>query len=297
MTGTPTRIAERIREMGNAFNPDVIAATYALYNPLIAAAPRYGIDVTRYSAYGPHARHLLDIHVPSKAAAVPMPVVVYIHGGGFVRGHKNADPNRPEMAYANIADYFARHGMVGVNATYRLAPDHPWPAGGEDVGSMVAWLRDNVASYGGDPERIILFGQSAGAVHVATYLFFPELHRARGSGVVGAALFSGVYDVEKMSRDAAQAYYGDDSSRYRERSPINFVGRCKVPLFIVIAEFDPPMMELHGIELFLKVAQRDGHSPRFTRLKNHNHLSEALHLNTGEETVGPELLDFVKTLR
>ena len=57
------------------------------------------------------------------------------------------------------------------------------------------------------------------------------------------------------------------------------------------------MMELQGIDLLRAVARRDGHSPRFSRLKGHNHLSEALHLNTGEETVGPELLDFVRTRR
>lgn len=297
MSGIPETIAAEIREMGNVFNPDVIARTFALYNPLIAKAPRDGISVTRDIAYGPDERHLLDIHVPEKKPDAPMPVVVYIHGGGFVRGFKNTDLDNLEGAYGNIADYFARHGMIGVNATYRLAPMHPWPAGAEDVGSMVAWLRDNVAGYGGDPDQIFLFGQSAGAVHAATYVFYPELHTVADSGVAGAALFSGVYNVERMPSGASKPYYGDDPSLYAARSPANQVGNSQVPLFIVIAEYDPAMMELQGIELLQRVAERDGHSPRFTRLKGHNHLSEALHLNTGEETIGPELLDFVRTRR
>lgn len=297
MSGIPETIAAELRDMGNVFNPDVIARTFALYNPLIAVAPRDGIAVTRDIAYGSDERHLLDIHTPEKKSDKPMPVVVYIHGGGFVRGFKNADPDNLEGAYGNIADYFARHGMIGVNATYRLAPMHPWPAGAEDVGGMVAWLRDNVAAYGGDPEQIFLFGQSAGAVHAATYLFSPDLHTAPNSGIAGAALFSGVYNVERMPSEAGKPYYGDDASQYAARSPVNHVANSSVPLFIVIAEYDPPMMELQGIELLQRVAERDGHSPRFTRLKGHNHLSEALHLNTGEESVGPELLDFVRTRR
>lgn len=297
MSGIPETIAAEICEMGNVFNPDVIARTFALYNPLIAAAPRDGIEVTRDIAYGPDERHLLDIHVPQAKPSSAMPVVVYIHGGGFVRGHKNTDPENLKGAYGNIADYFARNSMIGVNATYRLAPAHPWPAGAEDVGGMVAWLRDNVAQYGGDFDQIFLFGQSAGAVHAATYVLMADLHRAPHSGVAGAALFSGVYNVERMPSEAGKPYYGDDPALYAERSPVNHVANSTVPLFIVIAEYDPPMMELQGIELLQRVAERDGHSPRFTRLKGHNHLSEALHLNTGEESIGPELLDFVRTRR
>ncbi|MEQ8247110.1 MAG: alpha/beta hydrolase [Alphaproteobacteria bacterium] len=293
----PDSIADAIRAMGHVFDPSVVANTFALYDPLIAAAPREGISVARDLHYGPNPRHLLDIHVPEGGVKQPMPVVVFIHGGGFVRGHKNANPENLNMAYANIANYFARNGMIGVNATYRLAPEHQWPAGAEDVGSMVAWLRDNIAEHGGDPDSIFLFGQSAGAVHAATYLFFPDLHRTPGSGVAGAALFSGVYDVESVPAPASEPYYGADKGLHRARSPIHAVANSHVPLFIVIAEYDPPMMELQGIDLLRTVARRDGHSPRFSRLKGHNHLSEALHLNTGEETVGPELLDFVRTRR
>ncbi len=297
MSAMPTPIADAIRAMGNVFDPSVVAQTFALYDPLIAGAPREGVGVVRDVPYGSDPRHFLYIHVPEGVAGQPMPVVVFIHGGGFVRGHKNSNPDNLDMAYANIANYFARNGMVGVNATYRLAPDHQWPAGCEDVVSMVAWLRDNIAAHGGDPYSIFLFGQSAGAVHAATYLFFPELHCAPGSDVAGAALFSGVYDVEAVPAPAAEAYYGPDRAQYRARSPLHAAANSDVPLFIVIAEYDPPMMELQGIDLLRAVARRDGHSPRFSRLKGHNHLSEALHLNTGEETVGPELLDFVRTRR
>jgi alpha/beta hydrolase fold len=55
--------------------------------------------------------------------------------------------------------YFARKGMVGVNATYRLAPAAKWPAAAEDVKVLVAWLKSNAARFGGDPNRIYLIGR------------------------------------------------------------------------------------------------------------------------------------------
>ena len=60
--------------------------------------------------------------------------------------------------------------MVGVTMTYRLAPQHQWPAGAQDVGQAVAWVAQNIGEYGGDPSRVVLAGHSAGATHVAGYL-------------------------------------------------------------------------------------------------------------------------------
>jgi triacylglycerol lipase len=63
-----------------------------------------------------------------------------------------------------------RNGMVGVNMTYRLAPQAKWPAAQEDIGSAIAWIKANAAAQGGDPNRIYLMGHSAGASHVANYM-------------------------------------------------------------------------------------------------------------------------------
>src|SRR5262249_57435317 len=93
-------------------------------------------------------------------------------------GDKNADG----VFYGNLGHYFAGHGILTVVANYRLAPAHPWPAGSQDVASAVAWVRANAKAYGGNPERIILFGQSAGATHSAGYLFFTSLSPSRKPG-------------------------------------------------------------------------------------------------------------------
>ena len=63
------------------------------------------------------------------------PILIYVHGGAYVTGNKNAYGE----IYANIGWWFARQGVVTLNATYRLAPDSPWPGGAQDVRAMVAW--------------------------------------------------------------------------------------------------------------------------------------------------------------
>ena len=101
------------------------------------------------------------------------PVLVFVHGGGFVMGDKGA-PDAP--FYNNVGLWAARSGCIGVTMTYRLAPAAPWPAGSEDVGAAVQFLHEAVERWGGDPKSIFLMGQSAGAVHVAGYVAEPRLH-------------------------------------------------------------------------------------------------------------------------
>jgi acetyl esterase/lipase len=78
--------------------------------------------------------------------------------------------------------------MVGVNMTYRLAPQHLWPAGAADIGSVVGWLRQHAAEHGADSDRIFLLGTSAGAVHVASYIAHPQFHPASSPAAAGAIM-------------------------------------------------------------------------------------------------------------
>jgi len=97
--------------------------------------------------------HLLDIY-RLKYAAHPLPVILYIHGGGFVMCDKDT--------HRGIGLIYADHGHVVFNVNYRLAPRHPYPAALVDAGRAYAWVVENAARYGGDPGRIIIAGESAG---------------------------------------------------------------------------------------------------------------------------------------
>ena len=264
---------------------------YALFQPLLKASPKDGVKITKNLAYGSDPKQVLDVYQPS--ANTNVPVLIFIHGGAYVRGSKDDG----EM-YGNIATWFARQGMLGINADYPLAPAAMWPSGAQNAGGIVAWAKANAAKYGGDPTHIFLIGHSAGATHVASYIFDKSLQPTSGPGVVGAVLISGRYRVSYDPGDPnaknVQAYFGQDTSVYAARSPITHIRESSVPLFIVNAEYENFGLDVLGAELYEAVCKRDGRCPRYTRLEKHNHISEVATFNTADEQLGREILEFVK---
>ena len=295
MSAMPEPLQRRLEEIGPGWGKNIsgnVAITQELYTPILRAVPRDGVEITRDLSYGPDARHKLDIFKPAQPGNGT--VVVFLHGGAYVAGERSVN----EEIYGNVPLYFARNGMVGVNATYRLAPAATWPAAAEDVKSVVQWLKGNIAQYGGDPGRIYLIGHSAGATHVATYLFHDKIRPADGPGVAGAVLMSGRYHFDPSPNDPNlknfQAYFGTDSSRYPNMSPITHVNNApKVPLFLVIAEYDNPDLDTQGALLLAALCQRDRACPRFTRMDKHNHLSMVYQFNTADQEMGREVVEFI----
>lgn len=84
-----------------------------------------------------------------------LPVLVNFHGGGMIVGHRSWE-------HARVAELVARHGVIGVNVEYRLAPEDPFPAGAEDTYAATCWVADHAAELGADPARLIVMGGSAG---------------------------------------------------------------------------------------------------------------------------------------
>ena len=295
MTGPPPEIVAEILSMGKKFDEKIIEKVMKLYIPLHKKVAQGGVKITRDLAYGPDDRHRLDVHAPVSRPDNPMPIVAFFHGGGFIRGDKNS---AGDLIYGNVPNYFAANGMLGINATYRLAPRHKWPEGANDVAGVVKWLKENGSGYGGDPNKIFLFGHSAGAAHVATYLFHEELQPESGAGVSGAILMSGQYNLNPTNPGRFdKAYYGSDTDKYAEMSAINHLEGLEVPLFIIFAEFDTYPIEIQSVALVEALCRKDRHCPRLTRVKNHNHLSECVHINTEDASIGPEIIDFIKTGR
>ena len=293
-----TKLAAAIRKLGRAFNPEVLQATYALHAPLQERAPRDGIEIVRDIAYGEHERNRMDLYKPAQKPA-RAPVVVYVHGGGYIAGERSALPG---LIYDNVSTFFARNGLIGVNMTYRLAPEHTWPAGGADVGKAVAWLRDNVAAHGGDPDCIVLMGQSAGATHVATWTFIPEVHGPADPRTAGAILLSGVFAPHHPYYSPGKppphqlAYFGEDETKWAARSPINHVRPGHPPVFVSVTEFDPYPLQWGSPALVAALTRCDGRMPWFVYARDQNHVSPAMQINLPFDTLGPELLEFVKTI-
>lgn len=101
--------------------------------------------------------HRLDIYIPQRRTQPkrPLPVVFYVHGGVFAWCSKET--------HFFVAHSYAQAGYLVFNVNYRLAPRHKYPAALEDVAEALRWVHDNAARFGGDPNQIIMAGESAGA--------------------------------------------------------------------------------------------------------------------------------------
>lgn len=263
------------------------------FDPLLRAAPKDGVSVTRDVAYGSHPRQVLDIYRPADARRAP--VVVFVHGGAFVRGAKTASAE----GYANVLTWFARQGYLAINMEYRLAPEAVYPAGADDIGRVVTWIGDAAAAQGGDPERVFLIGHSAGGTHVATYAFDPAAKHL-GRRVRGIALLSSRLRADALPENpnagGVRAYYGEDERLYEARSPVSHCGTTAMPTFIAIAEFENPLLDIYGLEFAWRLAVARRHATPFLRLARHNHISLVAHFNTQEEILGRALIDFFASL-
>jgi len=279
--------AARIRAMGTALGPDVLAACRALFDAehstLAAAVPALAAD----RVYGPHERHHLDLYGAPDGA--PKPVLLFVHGGGFVQGDKGGPTGGGDgWPNANVGRMAAELGMVGAVMNYRLAPEYGWPAGAQDVGAAVAWLRAHADEYGGDPARIVVMGTSAGAVHVSGFLADSQAP----AQVRGAVLLSGLYGYTPLDTKD-ERYYGDPAL-YPARMPRDAVTTTDVPLLVACAECDPPRFQAEFLGLLAERLERHGAIPRAALVSGHNHYTMAMHLGTSDRRLADEIAAFVK---
>ncbi len=283
-------LTAKIKDLGRDLTPGLLEGSGPLMLPFHEQEPYQDIVVTRDRTYGTHARHRLDVFQPLTASG-PLPVFVFVHGGGFMRGDKKM-PGSPYND--NVPLWAARHGMVGVNITYRYAPEIQWPEGSRDVGDAIAWVRANIAQHGGDPDRIILAGTSAGGTHAASYVTEKDLHVGGSHGLAGVIFFSGIYDFDRADRSPMQqSYLGDDEKTWGRATSVQGIVDSGVPLLVAVAEVDPVDFQKQAANLIAAYAAKNGKWPRVIQAVGHNHLTLTQHLNTPDTRVGDQVMAFI----
>jgi triacylglycerol lipase len=285
----PPELVDKVAAIGRVSDPPNTAKIYA---PLQEKEPYSGVRVMRDVSYGLDPRNVVDVFSPEGAGG-SRSVLMFVHGGGLVRGSKRA-PGSP--FYDNIMLFAARNGMIGINVEYRLAPAHPWPAGVEDMAAAVRWTGEHAAEYGGDPTKVFLMGHSAGATHVSTYAAHTEFHGPKGSGLAGAIFSSaGAYDITKDSPSESRAsYYGADTSKYAERSALPGLLKTSLPFMISSAELDPPAIFEQFIELKEAMCKTERGCVRSLVLPHHGHMSASYSINTSDRQLSGQILEFIK---
>ena len=294
----------KIKAIGRFVDPP---STALVYGPLQPKPPYPGVKVTRDVKYGPDARNILDVFTPEKPGA-KRPVLIFVPGGA---GNKIEPVPMGSPFYDNVMLWAVKNGMTGVNIQRRSELGE---ASARDVGEAIAWVKKNIATYGGDPSRVYIWGHSAGAMSLAIYLAHPDYYPAGGAGVKGAVLMAGAYNVAPLKVDAPplQVRMGMDAKPITMTPPpgapppppevmmqtavLPGLTRLSVPLYLSAAELDPE--QIVGATKVLNKALCDaGKCPTFEIYKHHGHMSQIFAVNTPDVSTSGPVLRFFRGLK
>jgi arylformamidase len=219
--------------------------TWLLLVALASVSETYAPQVTRDIPYAKgHERQVLDVHAP--AGAKNLPVVFWIHGGGWQSGDKSMVALKPKA--------FMDAGFVFVSINHRLLPTVDMGTITRDVASALGWVHRNIAAHGGDPARVLVMGHSSGGQLAALMCTDDRYAKAEGFSLtiikgcvpVDADTFD-IPAIIEVAETRARAHhlplptyghrqkFGDDPAKHRDFSTVTHVARDKgIPPFLIL---------------------------------------------------------------
>lgn len=205
------------------------------------------------NAYGKEPLQKLDIYAPTMAKELP--VLIDIHGGGWIAGSK--------LARSIPAESIMAENIIWVSIDYGLAPEYRMEEILSHTREAIAWIHKNITQYGGNPDKLFLSGQSAGA-HLAATALIPGWHAAYGipeDAIKGLIAVSGIYDLEGLvhaPRTAIQDILQLTVERARSNSPFHHTLK-QVPSIIAYGKKEPLAYHLEATDFAQSL--KDNHCP------------------------------------
>lgn len=217
-----------------------LIALLALTSPLAAAEPKVQKNVPY--AMPKNERQTLDVFAP--ASGENHPIIFYIHGGGWKRGSKEGVGRKPQV--------FTDRGFVFASTNYRFVPNVSIKEMTGDIAKSIRWIHDHAKEFGGDPNRIVVMGHSAGA-HLAALVSTDDSYlKAEG---LSLAILKGcvpvdvsMYDIPKRVKDGGsvpstliEELFGKTAESQASVSPAAFAAKGKnIPAFLILHVADRP---------------------------------------------------------
>ncbi len=254
-----------------------------------------------------HKRHVLDIYAPEDSAGKSLPVMFWIHGGGWQVGSKSDVALKPKV--------LTERGFVFVSTNYRLLPEVKMNELTGDVAKSLGWVYRNIAKYGGDPKRIFVGGHSAGAQLAALICTDDRYLKKEGVSfdvLKGCVPVDGdTYDIPKiiMTAEHRQTLYGgkmytfghrqkfgNDPEKHVDFSAVTHVAKDKgIPPFLILYFPGNPdtRAQARRLESELKAAKIKAKAYG-KRDSNHNRLNNDL--GTPDDPATQELYKFLDPL-
>ena len=198
----------------------------------------------RNVAYGPDAHQRLDVYAPRRRPGQgAMPVAVFFYGGSWDTGRR--------QDYNWVGQALASRGFVTVVADYGLYPAVRYPGFLQDGARAVRWAQDHAAALGGDPDRIVLVGHSAGAYNAAMialdrdYLIAAGVDPRRIRALAG---LSGPYDFLPLTDPIAERTFGH-AADLPATQPTTFVRSDSPPAFLATGDADTMVYPRNTVKL------------------------------------------------
>ena len=260
------------------------------FDLLNATVPSCGYVRTSNLPYGQLQRQTLDVYRP----AHPDPdrrVVIFFYGGDWQTGSK-AD-------YRFVAQALASKGFVAVMPDYRLYPAVTFPAFVDDGALAVRWVRDNVARFGGNPERLYLMGHSAGA-YVAAMLTLDPVYLSKvglsRNSIRATAALSGPYEFIPSPEDLPVFAMKPGDPPAPGMEPIDFVDGREPPMLLVHGLKDKTVDPINATRLAARIEQAGG-KVRLILYPDRAHVGVVLSLAASFRWLAPTLDDVSRFFR
>lgn len=259
-------------------------------------------EIKKNIPYGDHERQVLDVYAPKDAKKLP--VVFWIHGGGWQQGDKSDVQIKPKI--------FNDKGLVFVSTNYRLLPNVEMEIIFRDIAKSIHWVHDHIAEYGGDPNRLLVMGHSAGAQLAALMCIDDRYLKSEGLSLAiikGCVPVDGdTYDVPAIIETAEtrrrvhgqpqakfghREKFGHTPEKHKDYSAVTHVAKDKgISPFLVLHVADHPDVSAQAQRLG-SVLKEAGIPATVFGAKETNHVRLSAELGQPDDPPTKALYEFV----
>lgn len=241
------------------------AATALKLSREVQATAKAALDIP----YGSHEEQKIDLYMPDDPSSEPMPVLVFIHGGGWTHGYKDW------MGF--MAPAITRLPAIFISVGYRLAPGTNAVGQIEDCRNSVKWAYENVARYGGDPDKIFVGGHSAGGHLSAQITLQRDGWKEFGlpeDVIKGCFPVSGVFDFADNPPQRSEGMF-DTPEQMPLVSPISYIAGNTVRFFIVVGDQDLPGC-VRQAPVFAEALRKEAGSVELSEFEDSDHFKMSI---------------------
>lgn len=239
-------------------------------------------------------RNLLDVYFPEPGEEAK-DVLVFIHGGSWNSGKKNT--------YWWLGRNFASKNVVEVNINYSLAPDYQYRQMASDAAAAIKWVKNNIHTYGGNPDRIFVMGHSAGGHLAALINSDPQFFTEQGienpiRGVIlndGFGLDMHEYLLQATMNEQTASFlktFSTDREAWKIGSPLTYFSNIQNPYLILVGDRTYPAIKIQSKRLY-EMLSANSQPVRFQQIAKKKHVGMISQMVFGGNELYPLILDFM----